>query len=312
MNISITIPAVDSNGFFKADTGKTVTLRITPYASGDIKYTAIEVSGGDYIFNNVTTRDNYKLFVGDAEQTWFGVQRLGDLASDYMDLSTSQNLADSAIKNFRVLPTSYDQDDYPLMSTDPGQFINKAYADLYYKLIIGKSCIVDSRLSNNLTGHYKTIQDAINYINSLTPASGDKGKIYVFPHKDEVDGYVENITLQSYIDIIGIGMPKITGQLSGYDQTNYFENLSFYYTGSYALTTCHARRVNFVATVNIHYAHCVFETVGLFTVGGSVVSDADNISLNSWANYIPGGASGDKGALVHLDDITILPDTFSE
>lgn len=99
--------------------------------------------------------------------------------------------------------------------------------------LVANSVVVDPDAYTG-TGSVKfaTIQSAINYCQSLTPAPSASNKYFIFILPNKNNGYVENLTLQPYINLVGIGTPLIRGTLSSGSMNTSLYNLYVEYEGN--------------------------------------------------------------------------------
>jgi hypothetical protein len=78
--------------------------------------------------------------------------------------------------------------------------------------------IVDHSVSPDVAGkRYNTIQEAIDYASGTGAATGSsRWTVLIVPHKNNssFSGYVENLTLKKYVDLVGLGMVLIKGSVT--------------------------------------------------------------------------------------------------
>ena len=113
-------------------------------------------------------------------------------------------------------------------------YIGQNYVNIPQNIII-----VDPSFSVILGRKYNNIQDAINYAQSQSPSYINQYHIYIMPHKSN-SGYVENISLQPYVHLIGLIYPKISGTVTGGNANTFISGLKFRYTGNFSLNTIRA------------------------------------------------------------------------
>ena len=189
-----------------------------------------------------------------------------------------------------------------------------SYIGQNYFHIPSNIIIVDSSISAPVLGRkYTKIQDAINYAQTQTPSVSNQYNIFIFPSKTAT-GYLENITLQPYIHLNGIGKPLITGIITGGNSNTRIRNLSFTYLGNYSLSSIHASdslfRVMNDDTGNIlTITNCILNNCGLLNVGQTefnptIVSAGGNIFLNCCSNISCNLQSTDKGSIVSIESVT--------
>lgn len=196
---------------------------------------------------------------------------------------------------------------------NPGDVANKAYVDIT-NIVNDNIIIVDATITTNVAGkRYKTIQEAINYAHDQTPSATKQFTILILPHSS-ADGYIENITLQAFVNLTGIGKPLISGSLTGGNANTRIRNVNITYHGNLSLTNVKAEQCNIRVTNDdtgniLTVTGCVLNNCGLINVGQqefnpAIVSGGNNIFINCGSNIACTLISGDKGFINSLESVT--------
>lgn len=178
------------------------------------------------------------------------------------------------------------------------------YAQLSQGIMIfgGNVLLVDHALASDVAGkRYNTIQEAIDYAAGTGVASGtNRWTVYIVPHKNNssYSGYVENLTLKKYVDLIGLGTVLIKGSVtvSGIWTGGTFarlQNLIFNLEDvNYLARGQELHNIQFlvfedlssptVACENSQFFHCGFWQRG--TVTTLITSTGDNTFFNCLSN----------------------------
>lgn len=327
--------------------GLTLSLRIAPYTA-DL-FTAAEVSGkaGAYQFIVDKCYPAVKLFQDGIEDKSFGGDNGTDLFidSDIVHISGNETIAGTktfsspvivpdpilsthainknyAATNFVDLVSNQTIDGNktfldPVIVPDPTlstHAINRASGDLRYR-ISEKTIIVDSNISSDIAGiKYAKIQDAINYAQTQAPGSTNKFTILISPSKN-ISGYSENITLQPYVDLFGLGLVKISGSIAGGNINSLVQNIFLSYDGNLSITSvralnsvfkCFQSTPNGGPTLSVQSSFLI--QCFLIAISGSdpkIQSAGNNTFVNCTANKFSGLAPSDKGSVADLMDSTI-------
>lgn len=206
--------------------------------------------------------------------------------------------------SFPVSPSSAPTTDY--------QFANKKYVD-DLALIPANTLWVCPDFTGVTGKIYTTIQGAINYAQSQTPAATSRWKILIYPKKVTLLGYEENITLQAYVDLIGIGLVRLTGTMTSASTNTRLENLYWNYGGNFSVSSVLAYRCIFRAYASdTDYALTLtggkFYECGFYSIGASaptVVSGDNNLFINCWNNANLQMGASDVGFINSLNTVTI-------
>lgn len=308
-----TIIIRDNNG-----AGRTgLEVKLKKYDNGIfVDYaTATEIEGkpGVYAFLDIPYA-RYKLFINDVQEPswdngsddgrWFG----GAITKIENDVDVGGN-------RITGLQTNQGENTNPADAAAVGLIMGvNSYIGQNYFHIPSNIIIVDSSISAPVLGRkYTKIQDAINYAQTQTPSVSNQYNIFIFPSKTAT-GYLENITLQPYIHLNGIGKPLITGIITGGNSNTRIRNLSFTYLGNYSLSSIHASdslfRVMNDDTGNIlTITNCILNNCGLLNVGQTefnptIDSAGGNIFLNCCSNISCNLQSTDKGSIVSIESVT--------
>lgn len=333
-------------------TGLTLTLRVSPFSSD--AYTATPVSGKDgcYEFTGVAS-GTYKLFSSGAEDISFGGTNGRDITpdSDIVHKTGAETIA--GIKTFSDVTIVADAtaDTHALnrqtadarycnlsgnqtiggvktFSSSPevpnaasgSDALNMTTGDARYGIACGTSnniLMVDSQIAADIAGiKYNTIQEAINYAQSQTPSATSRWTVFIVPHKNKTTGYNENITLQAYVDLSGLGLAKITGTISGGNANTTLYNLFCMYDGNYSISSVKAFNSYFQAyqsTPNGGYTltvtACTLISCGLLSYAGTgpaVISGGTNVFVGGcWSNCDLQLASTDKGSVLSIQSPTV-------
>lgn len=199
---------------------------------------------------------------------------------------------------------------------DAVAILNTAIAGLIS--VTPNTLIVDAALPANITGkQYQTIQAAINYAQTQTPAVNNSWNITIRPNKNRDTGYSENITLQPYVHLTGSGIVRVTGSMSGASLNTTLQNIFWNYAGNFGLAN--VKGLNsifrcFQAIPNggfeLTATGCRLTSCGLISFSGStpkVTSGGSNVFMGSCftnCDWAPG--SGDKGTAVQaVSDATV-------
>lgn len=215
-------------------TGKTVTLRESPDFSTTL-YTLAETSTPGVYKNDNVEDKIVRLYVDGVYKSDYGTFRTyGDLTNMLASYLKSDNDGHWSLGNKRL----YGVDD-PVSGVDVG---DRDYNDNRYILrteyannIPDKVLIVSDHLAAVAGKIYNSPQAAIDYAHSEAPYQSNFWKIYIYPHENSDTGYSENITMQPNIKLIGMGLVKLSGSISGLSQYTHFKNIMFQYSGNITL-----------------------------------------------------------------------------
>jgi len=264
-------------------TGLTVNdikFRSTPYGTDNvIANIAVSETGseGNYICTGFTTWQLTKLFIDNVEQVWWGEQFTGDPANAFVTLDQVPN----------------------------------------YWLLVGRKLMVD-QAADVVPGHrYSNIQDAINFAQSQTPApsSTNQWNIYIQPQVNKFNGYTEDITLQPFINLIGLGdLVTITGNINGMNPNTRLVNMFWNYSGNLVLSdikavNCVFRLFDRLNGFQLSLANCALKDCGLISTGGSnskVTSTGGNVFYGKcFANTAFTPQTSDKGIVDAFNDQSV-------
>lgn len=298
----------DDDDAIKMLTGKTVTLREAPYTT--TLYTLIE---------SVTTPGNYgadvddkivRLYVDGAYKEDYGTFRTyGDL-----DVLLSKCLQSDGEGHWGLGDKRLHHVADPVSDIDVG---DRGYNDARYVLatnlvntLPAKTLIVSDQLTAVAGKIYNTPQAAIDYAHSALPYAGNFWKIYIYPHANSSAGYAGNLTFQPNIKLIGKGLVKLSGSMSGFSQYTHFQNIMFQHSGNLTLNNsavfwnCVARLTgSSSAALTIDTIRAV--NLGLLKTHAnhSIVSGGNN-NVTGFVNIEFALAETDKGSLMYLPGIT--------
>jgi hypothetical protein len=248
------IDALDNNAL-KLLVSQTVSLREEPYNS-DLYFLAETIPGTSGVYKNDDVEDKtVRLFInGNWKQEYGTFRTYGDLSnllSDYIKKDGSvaftghANHGGNRIYNVGDPSSGIDIGDRDF---NDGRYILKEEGASYWQAT-GNLLIVDAAVITPDTRHYSTIQSAINYAQSQTPSSSNQWTIYIIPKKT-VDGYMENITLQPYVHLAGLGrITRVKGNITGMNLNTKLSNLFFFQEGNFTVQ-------------NIKADNCIFHTSG--------------------------------------------------
>lgn len=310
MGKSFSIPLffVDTDDTVKMLTGKTVTLRESPDFSSTL-YTLAETSSPGVYKNDNVEDKIVRLYVDGVYKESYGTFRTyGDLAgilADYLKkVSDVWELGNKAL-NAPLDPTA---------GTHVG---DRDYNDARYLLLSdvvnflpGKTLIVSDQLTAKDGKIYNTPQAAINYAQSQSPYQSNFWKIYIYPHANSDTGYSGDLTFQPNIKLIGMGMVKVSGALSGFSQYTHFENIMFQHSGNLTLSgsanfrNCVARLTG-SSSVSITIDTINAIGLGLLKSHGNhtIVSNGNN-SVTGYSNFEIAYADTDKCYIDFLPGIS--------
>lgn len=184
-------------------------------------------------------------------------------------------------------------------AVDPTDLLSLGQANVLYgggSVIAGNILFVNADYVTEVAGsRYKTIAAAITYALSQTHDATHIWYIYVFPNKHRANGYAEDITLQAYINLIGLGMVRIKGNMGGFNANTRLENIyvdntilanwglanSLAYNCVFSMEDPEATGFELQLSGNKHYG-CKYFSVGDFV---------DTKIISSGTNWIAGGYS---------------------
>lgn len=272
--------------------GLTVKLRrIDDNFSSDYK-TASEIGGkpGVYEFTDVPF-NKYKLWVNGTEENSFGGSSgrwwpVDDLDDVFLKKDAEGHWDHQSGRVFNVSD--------PVSGLDVGDrdYNDARYLQIanYVNFLPPNTLLVNNLLSDIAGKVYNTIQEAVNYAASQGTWQGNWWKIFVEPHSNSDTGYNENLTFQPSIKIIGLGLVKISGSVSGFSQYTSFENIQFQHSGNITFNSSAVfKNCNFRLTgsssVNITLNSIVGLNCGLMTTHANhgIVSVGNN-NLSGWTN----------------------------
>lgn len=287
-------------------TGKTVTLRENPYTT-DL-YTLAETSTPGVYAGEVEDKI-VRMYVNGVYKESYGTFRTyGDLATilaDYLKkVSDVWELGNKAL-NAPLDPTAgthvgdrdYNDARYLLLSN-------------YVNTLPAKTLIVSDQLTAVTGKIYNTPQAAVDYADSQNPYQANFWKIYIYPHANSSAGYAGNLTFQPNIKLIGKGLVKLSGSMSGFSQYTHFQNIMFQHSGNLTLNNsavfwnCVARLTgSSSAALTIDTIRAV--NLGLLKTHAnhSIVSGGNN-NVTGFVNIEFALAETDKGSLMYLPGIT--------
>ncbi len=346
-----TIIIRDNNG--AARSGLSVKLYGYEDGSFVPKYAGNEVQdkAGVYEFEDVIY-ERYKLYINDVEEpSWDGGSedgrffggRVSEIVTD-LDLTSHKiiNLTDGTYdsdaatygqvkgkidktggaftgdvsmsgKRLRGAPTQGE-------STDPSDFasvglilgVNSFIAQNYVN-IPSSVIFVDSENPSILGRKYSKIQDAINYAQTKNPTATNQYNIIIFPGKVNT-GYSEDITLQAFVNLVGIGRPTVTGTITGGNSNTKIRNIKFTYHGNLSLNSVNAESCIFRVTNDdtgniLTISSCTLINCSLINVGEAefspaIVSAGGNILVNCISNIPCTLQTGDKGSIASIESVT--------
>lgn len=315
MNYSSTIVLRDL-GTGAGRTGLTVKRRWQDDNYAADREVAVEVAGkpGVYQFDDLPYKKS-KLWVAGAEEISFGGTGAGsgrwfpdlDLKTVFLDSDVNGHWDHRNKLIYNVLdPTTGDH--VGDRDFNDARYMPFGNVQAFWWLI-GNALFVDDAIGQGDVRHYKTIQAAINYRQTL--ADGSRWSIFIVPAKDYSVGYAEDITLQNDTNLIGLGLVKIEGTMTGANLSISLENLFWNYSGNLGVTNVKAKNSVFrthggspILTVT----GCRLTNCGLYSVIGAnpqIVSGGNNQFLGSCYSNIGQQAASDLGILSSFDDKTI-------
>lgn len=313
-----------------------------------------EVPGkpGVYSFDNVPY-SRYKLFTNDNIETsfdnasetgrWFG-GHISEIISDLdmsnqkiIKLSPGTNLDDAVNKSqldekmprsggaftgdvsmsgnrITGLQTNQGEQTDPADAASVGLILGaSSYISHNYFNIPSKIIFVHPNFENIAGKKSNTIQGAINYAQSQNPGIENQYNIIIFPTSNS-QGYIENLTLQPYINIFGIGKVLITGTVSGGNVNTWIINITFTYHGNLTLNNIKAKHCNIRVTnddtgniltlIGSIFINCCLLNIGLPEFNPTIISGGNNIFLNCMSNAPCNLQSTDKGTITSIESIT--------
>jgi hypothetical protein len=303
------------NNAIKLYTGQTVTLRVSPYT--DDLYTLTEtVPGSSGIYKNDNVEDKLvRLYIGGVWKEDYGTfWTFGDLANilaAYMPKSGGTFTGEvdcSGTELFVATPT------------DDGHAAQKQWCEETFQPLSSGSDIpgnvlyVSEAYATEIAGkRYKTIQAAINYAATQSPSATNIWKVLIYENKNRTTGYSENITLQNYVWLIGIGMVRAKGTLSGMTANTRVENIFFNFDINQTIENIIASNCVFRCYLNEVGGLVLTLSAGFFdncryvntSGGGTVVSAGNNTFINCMCFPDFEKGSNDKGTIDSLGDSTI-------
>ena len=226
-------------------------------------------------------------------------------ASSICALTGNQTVAGvKTFTSFPVSPSSAPTTDY--------QVANKKYVD-DLALIPANTLWVSPDFSSVTGKTYTTIQGAIDYAQAQTPAATSRWKILIYPTKVTFLGYAENITLQAYVDLVGVGLVRLTGTMAGASTNTRLENLYWNYGGNFGVSTIIAYNCIFRAYASdtdyiLTLTGGKFYQCGFYSIGAStptVVSGDNNLFVGCWNNANLQMGASDVGFINSLNTVTI-------
>ncbi len=265
-------------------TGKTVTLRENPYTT--TLYTLAETATPGVYAGEVEDKI-VRLYVNGVYKESYGTFRTyGDLAT-ILAAYLKQDIDGNWDGQSKRLHSISD----PVSGIDVGDrdFNDARYLLLsnYVSTLPAKTLIVSDQLTAVTGKIYNTPQAAIDYANSQLPNEPNFWKIYIYPNANSRTGYSGNVVMQSNIKLIGVGLAKISGALSGLSQYTHFQNIMFQHSGNLTLSgsatfrDCVARLTgSSVATITID----TIKAVGL----GLLKTHANHTIVSNGNNNITG------------------------
>lgn len=276
-------------------TGKTVTLREHPYTT-DL-YTLAETSTPGVYAGEVEDKI-VRMYVNGVYKESYGTFRTyGDLATilaDYLKkVSDVWELGNKAL-NAPLDPTAgthvgdrdYNDARYLLLSN-------------YVNTLPAKTLIVSDQLTAVTGKIYNTPQAAIDYAASLVPNSSNFWKIYIFPHANSDTGYTGGITAQPNIKLIGMGLVKISGAVSGLSLYTHFENIMFQHSGNLTLNNSAVFKNCVARLTGTSSITLTIDTIYAINIG--LLKSHDNHSIVSSGNNQITGFSNKEIAFADTD-----------
>lgn len=186
--------------------------------------------------------------------------------------------------------------------TDPTPYqpIDREYADTHYQLLTdpfdSNTIIVDQKVKTPISGSLSTtIGAAIQYLTHIiVPTSQSIWNILVRESTGSL-GYIEDVTVPDYVNIIGQGLPLIYGQLirtGGNGITSKLKDLVFFNNDSNDNHQLHSFEIN----------NCVFETRenptgGQIAMTSCSMSDVKLFGYKTTGGIVSNGANKFYGVL---------------
>lgn len=332
MEILITLTQLSSGNFQPLNglTGANIKFYHAP--AGTVEKTGLTVTdkgNGTYQVNGFAD-DNAEyllLKVDGVVQQAFGSQWIGGIPSLQYMVGIGENIAGALAARLKLDGSNSPSNhigwgNFRLFNVgDPASGVDvgdRDYNDARYVLQSNysdtqpaKTLYVSNQFGSVITGkRYTTIQAAIDYAFLQLPYQGNYWKIYIFPHSNSDTGYVENLTIQPNIKLIGYGLVKISGSLSGLGQYTSFENIQFQHSGnmtfnnSAVFKNCSARLTG-TGTAAITFDGMIGFNFGVMTTHAnhSVVSNGNN-RISGWANYEIPWQGSDDAFLNYMPGVT--------
>lgn len=256
MEILITLTQLSGGNYQPLNglTGANIKFYYAPTGSVEkTGLTVVEKGNGTYLIEGFANDDSEYLLlkVDGVTQQSFGSQWIGGLpALHYMD-GIGENIPAALAGRLKLDGSNspaahigwggfrlHNVGD-PVSGIDVG---DRDYNDARYVLAsnyvseLPSRCLLVSNTAVAVAGKiYTSIQAAINYVDGQGANNGNYWKIYVIPHTNSITGYSENLTFQPNIKIIGRGLVKVSGSVSGFSQHTSFENIMFQHNGNMTL-----------------------------------------------------------------------------
>ena len=277
-------------------TGKTVTFREDPYTN--TLYTLAETSTPGVYAGEVEDKI-VRLYVNGVYKEAYGTFRTyGDLATilaAYMKQDIdghwdgqSKRLHDISdpVSGIDVGDRDYNDARYLLLSN-------------YVNTLPAKTLIVSDRLTAVTGKIYNTPQAAVDYATSLVPNASNFWKIYIFPHANSDTGYTGGLTAQQNIKLIGMGLVKISGAVSGLSQYTHFENIQFQHSGNLTLNNSAVFKNCVARLTGSSVITLTIDTI--FAINMGLLKSHDNHSIVSSGNNQITGFSNKEIAFADTD-----------
>jgi hypothetical protein len=248
---------------------------------------------GNYVANGVSGWQWVGLFIDDTQQYWWGMQYVGEPASAFVSLDGSTPMTGDL-----ELPGNPDSD----LEAATKQYVDDKADSLQSDIDVLEAAVTTlsgttiPRLfqtpekiifvsvqyaGNEVAGkRYDDIQSAIDYAASQTPSNANRFKIFITPHSSTA-GYAGNITLQPYVDLIGLGFVFISGSMSGANANTKLINIRWAYSGNFTIQ-------------NLILENCIFTAV---TAGGPIITITGN-KLKNCGFYAYASEGGGSPAVV--------------
>lgn len=321
-SFSVPLMYVDSGdgNTLKMDSGRTVSLREAPY-TGDL-YVLSETGANTGIYKHDNVEDKIvRLYVNGAWKQDYGTFRTyGDLTA-MLEPFFKRDGSTAMTGEFNGGGFRMHHIGDPVSGIDVG---DRDYNDSRYVLQSNYSnnqpakVLYVSNLLAEVTGKtYATIQGAINYAHSSGPNNSNYWKIYVFPNSGSANGYSENLTFQPNIKLIGLGLVKVTGSVSGFSLTTSFENFMFQSSGNITFNNSVLLRNCIVRLTGSSSVSITLDTVRAVHLG--IIASHPNHSISSnggnnvtgWSNRETTWQTDDYAYMNYLPGLTDL-DSASE